>query len=186
VSLSGLYNDVMVSEGWPYLAAEETNSAMAYKGYNMYENLSYGREELAHAMRAAYDALIDFITTPEFRRLMKEFGDLHGQERPSFVVSVLLNKEELARRGIYPPEDILIQRSAFGDRRPTLFCVKKFLPHKFSDVWQNVNITFDNVFMDESVSRAPEFAWREPLPINLQAQVMANGGDLEQIHDPSS
>ena len=151
------------------------------KRCDMYKSLSYSQEELAQAMRAAYDALIDFVTTPEFGKIMKEFGDLHGQERPSFVATVLLNKGELARRGVSVPEDILIQRSAFGDRRPTLFCVKKFLPNKFADVWQNVNITFDNYFADESVSRAPEFAWRQPLPVDLQAQVMADGGELEQI-----
>lgn len=151
----------------------------------MYDSLSYSQEELAHAMRVAYDALIDFVTTPEFREIMKELGDRHAQERPSFVMSVLLDKAELARRGVFPPDDILIQRSAFGDRRPTLFCVKKLLPDQYSDVWQNVNFTFDNCFADQSVSRAPEFAWRQPLPVSLQAEIMAKGGDLEQIQHPS-
>ncbi len=145
-----------------------------------YPNLSYSREELAKVMRVTYDELIDFVTTPEFRAIMKEFGDLHSQERPAFVVSVLLDKEELAKRGVHIPEGILIQRSAFGDRRPTLFCVKKYLPHAYTDVWQNVNLTFDNQFADESVSRAPELAWRAPLPVDLQAQIMADGGDLEK------
>jgi hypothetical protein len=121
-------------------------------------------------MRATYDDLIDFVATPKFRALMDEFGRLPSHERPAFVLSVLLNKDELARRGVHTPEGILIQRSAFGDRRPTLFCVKKYLPQKYSDVWQNVNITIDNQFADESVSRAPEIAWRQPLPVDVQAE----------------
>ncbi|NJO43232.1 MAG: hypothetical protein HC769_25440 [Cyanobacteria bacterium CRU_2_1] len=148
---------------------------------DMYSNLSYGQNELAQTMRVTYDELIDFVTTPEFRAVMEEFGDLPSQERPAFVLSVLLSKEELARRGVHIPDGILIQRSAFGDRRPTLFYVKKYLPDKYSDVWQNVNLTFDNEFLDEDISRAPEVAWRQPLPVHLQAEVMASGGDLEQI-----
>jgi|SRR5271157_384378 len=147
----------------------------------LYENLSYGRDELAQAMRATYDDLIDFVTTQEFKAVMKEFRDLPSHERPAFVLSVLLDKEELDRRGVHAPDGILIQRSAFGDRRPTLFCVKKYLPERYRDVWQNVNLTFDNEFADESVSRAPEVAWRPPLPIDLQAQVMAAGRDLEDV-----
>jgi hypothetical protein len=146
-----------------------------------YEGLSFSQEELAAAMRRAYDALIDFVTTPEFKRMMKELGELQSHERPGFVASILLDNEELAKRGVYIPEGILIQRSAFGDRRPTLFCVKKYLPPEYSDVWQNVNLTFDNEFEDESVSRAPEVTWRPPLPVDLQAQIMADGKDLESV-----
>ena len=148
----------------------------------MYSNLSYGQDELAQVMRVAYDDLIEFVTTPEFRAVMEELKNLRSEERPAFVLSVLLNTKELTKRKIHTPDGILIQRSAFGDRRPTLFCVKKYLPDKYSNVWQNVNLTFDNQFLDESVSRAPEIAWREPLPVNLQAEAMASGVDLEQIH----
>ncbi len=147
----------------------------------MYADLSYTQEELVKVMRVIYDELIDFVTMPAFKVIIDECASLHPQERPAFVLSVLLNKEELERRGVHVPDGILIQRSAFGDRRPTLFCVKKYLPEKYSNVWQNVNLTFDNKFIDESVSRAPEIAWRKPLSIHEQAQIMASGGDLEQI-----
>jgi hypothetical protein len=146
-----------------------------------YTNLSYGRIELARVMREAYDQLIDFITRPAFQKTLNDLYDLDSHKRPSFVASVLLDEKELAKRDIQVPEGIMIQRSAFGDRRPTLFCVKKYLPDRYSDTWENVNITFDNSFPDDSVSRAPEYAWREPLPVNLQTEVMARGGDLEQI-----
>lgn len=147
----------------------------------MYKHLSYGQNELASAMRETYNDLIDFVTTPAFKAIMTEFGGLNSTDRPAFVLSVLLNKEELARRGVNVPEGVLIQRSAFGDRRPTLFCVKKFLPEKYSDVWQNVNLTFDNLFPDESVGRTPEIAWRAPLPVELQAVAMAEGKNLEEV-----
>lgn len=147
----------------------------------MYNNLSYGQSELAQAMREAYDEIIAFIATPEFSQIMEEFSELQSQQRPGFVASILLDDDELARRGVTRPQDILIQRSAFGDRRPTLFVVKKFLPERFRDVWQNVNITIDDFFVDSAVSRAPEIAWRQPLPVGLQAEVMANGGDLEHV-----
>jgi hypothetical protein len=149
-----------------------------------YQHLRYGQQELAHVMRKTYDDLIAFVTTREFKSIMDELSEVGSQERPAFVLSVLLDKEELSRRGVHVPEGILIQRSAFGDRRPTLFCVKKYLPKEYSDVWQNVNLTFDERFSDDSVSRAPEIAWRPPLPVHFQAQAMANGESLENVQIP--
>jgi hypothetical protein len=146
-----------------------------------YENLSYGQADLAKVMRETYDQLIDFVTTLEFQSVMREIGELEPNQRPLFVHEVLLDDEQLDQRGIHPPDGVLILRSAFGDRRPTLFCVKKFLPPEFRDVWENVNLTFDNEFADEAVSRSPEVAWRWPLPVAHQAHVMASGGDLERI-----
>lgn len=75
---------------------------------------------------------------------MEDLGAFHPIHRPKFVFDVLLSDDALAARGIKRPENILIQRSAFGDRRPIIFVVKRFLPEEFSNVWQNVNITFDN------------------------------------------
>lgn len=152
----------------------------------MYSHLEYGQEELASAMRSTYDEIIDFVTTPGFKAVMDEFSALHAQDRPAFVANVLLNEIALAERGVDVPDGILIQRSAFGDRRPTLFVVKKFLPERFSDVWQNVNVTFDDEFEDATVSRDPEIAWRAPLPVELQAEVMAKGGNLEEVPYPAS
>ena len=147
----------------------------------MYPNLPFGQEELAQVMLTTYDELIDFATTPEFKAVLKELRSYPSKDRPGFVMSVLLNPDELAKRGIQQPAGILIQRSAFGDRRPTLFCIKKYLPEKYASVtWQNVNLTFDDNYVNE-VSRAPEIAWREPLPVDLQAKIMAMGGNLEEI-----
>ncbi len=149
----------------------------------MYLGLPYDQEELAQAMRKTYAELIDFVTSPEFKAVWEELGSLRPEERPDFVRSVLLNKEELKKRGVVPTEGILIQRSAFGDRRPTLFCVKKYLPEKYHSTWENVNLTFDNPFNQEDISRKAEVAWRRPLPVEVQSQLMASGIDLEELDD---
>lgn len=148
-----------------------------------YKGLPFGKQELVDAMRRTYDELIDYITTDEFSSVLKEMSSLTSAERPQFVISVLLNESERNKRGIQPPDGILIQRSAFGDRRPTLFVVKKFLPEHLSHAWENVNITFDNEFSDESVSRKAEIAWRSPLDVNLQARLMTEGKELEDNLD---
>lgn len=146
-----------------------------------YHGLAYDRDELSAVMRTTYDELIDFVTTDAFKALMLEMGRLPHTHRPQFVASVLLDKRELAVRGITAPEGVLIQRSAFGDRRPTLFVVKKFLPSQYTDVWQNVNITFDNEFADESVARDVSTSWRPPLDFNVQAQAMSEDRDLQEV-----
>ena len=140
-----------------------------------YQGLSYERPALQAAMRNAYNSLIDFITTDAFKTLMDDLGALHPSHRPKFVFDVLLSDDALAARGIKRPKNILIQRSAFGDRRPTIFVVKRFLPEEFSNVWQNVNITFDNQFIDSTVKRDPDISWRKPLPISDQAAAMERG-----------
>src|SRR4051794_39480084 len=101
--------------------------------------LGFDPEDLAGAMRDTYSLLIAFVNTPAFLRAYAELFDLPSKERPAFVTAVFLNPEERARRGIEVPDGVLIQKSAFGDRRPTLFAVKKFLPPKFHGVWENVN-----------------------------------------------
>ncbi|MEX2298797.1 MAG: hypothetical protein WD715_15390 [Dongiaceae bacterium] len=149
-----------------------------------YPHLSYSQAELQAVMRTYYDKIIRFITSEPFKALMVEMSAIPHRERPRFVGDVLLNKKELAARGVVVPGGILIQRSAFGDRRPTLFAVKHFLPDGYTDVWQNVNITFDNDYLDSSVSRERATCWREPLPPDLQAQAMVDGVDLESVRLP--
>ncbi|WP_411958314.1 hypothetical protein [Paracoccus homiensis] len=130
-------------------------------------------------MREHYDKIIDFITTDSFKQLMLEMSTLSAIERPKFVAEVLINSDELKSRGVIVPDGILIQRSAFGDRRPTLFAVKHFLPDEYADVWQNVNITFDNEYVDSQVARDRETCWRKPLKPSEQASLMAEGQSLE-------
>jgi hypothetical protein len=147
-----------------------------------YNGLDFDRAELSAAMREGYDRLIDFITSAPFAELHQELMQLSPQARPAFVENVLLQSGELNKRGIYVPPNILIQTSAFGDRRPTLFAVKTWLPEKFHRAWENVNWTFDNEFADDQVSRSLEVAWREPLSVSLQNSLISKGIDLEFEH----
>jgi hypothetical protein len=144
-----------------------------------YSRLAYSQADLQRVMREHYDKIIDFVTSPPFKALMLEMSEMSHTERPGFVAGVLLDDSELMRRGVIVPDGILIQRSAFGDRRPTLFAVKHFLPDGFNDVWQNVNITFDNEYLDGEVPRTRDVCWRPPLEPARQAVAMARNAPLE-------
>jgi hypothetical protein len=145
----------------------------------MYPKLDFDRDELSQAMREGYDDLIEFITRPAFQAIYAELMALPAKDRPGFVSSVLLNSDELAARGLDVPDGILIQTSAFGDRRPTLFAVKKFLPKKFHKAWENVNWTFSNDFDLDDIRKDAENSWRPPLPVSLQNALMSSERDLE-------
>jgi hypothetical protein len=160
-----------VSAGNSSVPADATN----------YQGLDFGRDELTAVMRKTYDEIIDFVTTPAFKAFHKELMSLQPKDRPVFVARVLLEPDELDKRGIVVPEGILIQTSAFGDRRPTLFAVKKLLPRKYHRAWENLNLTFDNEHEDEKVSHIPEKAWRPPLPVALQNALIAADADLESV-----
>lgn len=147
----------------------------------MYPGLDFDRDELSCAMREGYDDLIEFITRPAFKTIYAELMALPVKDRPAFVSSVILNSGELAARGITVPDGILIQASAFGDRRPTLFAVKKFLPKKFHKAWENVNWTFSNDFNLEDIRKDAANSWRPPLPVSLQNALMSSERDLESV-----
>ena len=147
----------------------------------MYEGLDFDQVELADVMNQAYAELLAFITTPEFRAVFDELMSAPPEHRPRFVLEVLLDPDELARRGVVVPNGILIQQSAFGDRRPTLFAVKKFLPEKYHVAWENVNWTFNNDFDEADVPVDPESAWRLPLAVPVQNALIATGADLQAV-----
>lgn len=148
-----------------------------------YDGLDFSPEELQRAMEENYDDLCKFMVAPEFQAVHNELMSLPTEERPRFVVDVLLDSEELARRGVNVPPGILIQTSAFGDRRPTLFVLKKFLPEKFHAAWENVNWTFNNEFEDEDVPYDTESSWRRPLRVDVQNALLAGGEDLQAVPD---
>jgi len=158
----------------------KTQNSITEKDAN-YEDLPFGHVEIQSAMRQTYDGVIAFITTRPFKIFHDELYKLPPKDRPAFIARVLFDPKELKRRGIDVPEGILIQRSAFGDRRPTLFVVKKFMPKKYHAVWENMNITFDNEYTDNNVSRDPETSWRAPLPVALQNTLLASELDLESV-----
>ncbi|MDH6543743.1 hypothetical protein [Streptomyces sp. SPB4] len=124
--------------------------------------------DIANEMRKGYAELFNFAITDPFQQLLKELYSLPAEDRPLFVAEVVLNPDERAKRGVNVPDGILVLRSAFGDRRPTLFCLKKYLPERFRNYWQNVNLTFDNGVEDQD----EEGAWRLPLSASAQAALI--------------
>ena len=148
-----------------------------------YSNLSFTPGELASAMRDTYDELITFVSQPAFRVIYEELSALAPAERPKFINDVIVNRAELERRGVRIPAGVLVQTSAFGDRRPNLFAVKKFLPERFHAAWENVNLTFDNEHDDKDVSHDPEMAWRKPLPVAIQSHLIATNAALDDFPD---
>src|SRR5215475_12243765 len=89
-----------------------------------YLGLDFGPDELSAVMRQACAEIIDFVTTPEFRKLHSQLMRLPGGDRPAFVSNIIARPEELARRGIQVPKGMLIETSPAADA--ALFAVKKY------------------------------------------------------------
>lgn len=96
--------------------------------------------DLARWMADGLEAIGHYTATPGFQRMYAELRAMSRAEQADFVHRVLLDPGELGRRGLTPPDGIVIQRSEFGDQRFTSFCVTRRLPH--GAAWQRVTITF--------------------------------------------
>jgi hypothetical protein len=99
-------------------------------------------EEVRAVLKEGIEDIGDFVGTPPVQRLLEHLYALAEDERPQFVLDVVLNAEQRTSRGIEVPEDMTIQRSQFADGRPTLFCIVKKVPLAYP--WQKVTITFDS------------------------------------------
>jgi hypothetical protein len=145
-------------------------------------------DDLYAVMRKNYDELIDFVISPPFKALVEKMYSLPSEQRPGFVKSVLLNSSALVEAGVQVPNGILIQRSAFGDGRPTLFVVKKYLPEGYDVVWENVNLTFDQNTSETDVPKDAT-AWKPPIPLQIQAALQAMGihhTEIDSLRRPQS
>jgi hypothetical protein len=100
------------------------------------------RARLAAEIESAFAEVASFVSTPEMQNVMREISSLPQEKRAQYVLDVLLNAEELKKRGVDVPEGLTVQRSAFRDNRPTLFCVTKYLPPGLD--WKKVTVTIDN------------------------------------------
>jgi hypothetical protein len=108
-------------------------------------------EKFGEEVHARTTEIAEFVFTVEFRSLLSELYSKTPSERHEFVREVVINPDELAKRGISVPEGMTLQRSAFADGRPTLFCVTKYL----SDGKRKVTITFDNPTNDHPMESSP-------------------------------
>lgn len=98
------------------------------------------RDAVQKEAREGLEEIRDFIITDEFISLLGKLYDLPPEDRDSYVRTILLDPVELRKRGVRTPDGIKIQRSQFGDHRPTIFCVTKLM----SDGVRKVTYTFDN------------------------------------------
>jgi hypothetical protein len=103
---------------------------------------SLAPEGLDAAIRQALTEISQFTSTAKFQNLLQELYDLPINDRARFVESVIIEDSALRSRGIDTPQGMIVQRSAFGDKRPTLFCVTKYLPPGYQ--WKKVTLTFDS------------------------------------------
>lgn len=99
-------------------------------------------EAIADAIKTGMTRIADFVTTGVFQDLLSEMSELPSNDRPKFVLDVVLNQDELGKRGVKVPHDMMIQRSTFHDGRPTLFCVSALTALAYP--WRKVTYTFDN------------------------------------------
>jgi hypothetical protein len=100
--------------------------------------------DLGLIMKEILQEIYDFVSRREFQLVLRDLYSLPVEERANFVETVLLNKEILKKGGVIAPDGLVIQRSVFGDGRPTLFCVSKLLPERYWHYWKKLTITFDN------------------------------------------
>lgn len=108
-------------------------------------------EKFGEEVRSHTTEIAEFVFTEEFRSLVSELYSKPTSERYEFVREVVINPDQLAKRGISVPEGMTVQRSVFADGRPTLFCVSKHL----SDGKRKVTITFDNLTDDQTMESSP-------------------------------
>jgi hypothetical protein len=106
------------------------------------EDISTISQDLNQAIQSAMGEIIDFTSKKEFQAVLSEMFSLPPHLRSEFVELVWLDKTVLRMRGLENREDLVIQRSEFADKRPTLFCVSKVLPPGLG--WHKVTVTFDN------------------------------------------
>jgi hypothetical protein len=109
-------------------------------------------EAIQEAISAALRDVQEFANTVAFQDLLNELWGLKPENRAAFVRGVILRDLELAARGVVVPDGMKLQRSAFGDDRPTLFCITKYLPAGV--LWHKVTITFDNPSGDPAIRYA--------------------------------
>jgi hypothetical protein len=98
--------------------------------------------ELSRWMAEGLQEIGAYAATEPFRRMYREMSAMSLEDKAHFVRTVLLNPRELDRLGLTPPAGIRFQRSEFGDRRPTVFCVSKALPE--GALWKRITITYDH------------------------------------------
>lgn len=132
------------------------------------EPLPDAPEDSSVIQETVYGAVIkiaDFVLDSGFNGVLTELYSLTEEERPQFVLDVLLNPQELSKRDITIPERMSIQRSTFYDGRPTLFCIAQ--KENLAYPWRKITITFDN--LTDVIKRNDPNHFGNVVPMNLQS-----------------
>lgn len=96
-------------------------------------------EEFRQDIKESIMRIADFVYNTNFHSVVDEMRSLPVEKHRTYVRNVIINKNELKKRNIDVPDDLIVQRSVFADNRPTLFCLTKYL----KDGLRKVTITFD-------------------------------------------
>ena len=100
------------------------------------------KPSLESALLDALNEIKDYAFSEPFVSVLAEFWASPEGKRADFVSQVLLDPEELRERGVTLPPELVIQRTAFRDNRPTQFAIVKHLPPGY--IWEKATLTFDN------------------------------------------
>jgi len=177
------------------VGSEVSYSMCLYSGEGAYLGIGSGRvgsklnrnptmvdiARLHRESKQGYEEIIQFVKSPEFNSIYKELMGLSSHDQPEFVVNVLLNDMELQNRGVNRPNNLFIMRTAFGDERPTLFCVKKWLSRDLNIFWENVNINFVNKSEKKILDKT--IALRSPIPVAIQHEYLSGKLTKKEVEE---
>lgn len=121
------------------MASENAPGTLLKQDTETMMNLQFG-QTFASWISESVAELKKFASTPEFQSVLAEMDPMTPREKDEFVRVVLLDPERRRARGLELPDGIVIQRTAFADKRPTIFCITKYLP----DHIRKVTITYDD------------------------------------------
>lgn len=105
-------------------------------------------ETIAKHLKDGLYNIAEFVSEVPFRNLLNELAEVSPEDRPDFILDVVMNNRELAKRDITVPDNMTIQRSTFHDGRPTLFCVSAITALGYP--WRKVTFTFDNEILEDN------------------------------------
>lgn len=82
---------------------------------------------IQNAIQLGFEQIFHFIETREFQSLLDEIRKTSKEDRKVLIRQILIDKNELKKRNIKLPEDLIMQRSKFSDNSLTLFCITKYI-----------------------------------------------------------
>lgn len=110
----------------------------AFEEYEHEPHLEFDRDRYEESLSILKD-IKSFAKQNNFQELLNELYSQPVEKMNAFVHDKIINEGALRERGVEVPDDIIVQRSAFADDRPTLFCITKYASNKKT----KLTITYD-------------------------------------------